>query len=97
MIGQRIVPDSQRREVSAPGGEVLKDLDRWPVTVSYFPGEGSAPDFREDTGGEEMPVYAISSELFENGVSRKLLLDYGDFSLRGELTDITFLQSPDCD
>ena len=40
-----------------------------------------------------MPVYRISFELYENGVSRDLKLDYGDFALRGELKTLD-VQTP---
>lgn len=82
---------------SGPGNDVLGDLVRWPVTVSYFPGEGSQPDNDDTAGGEEVPVYSISSDLFENGVSANVILDYGDFALRGELTDISFPDVPECE
>ena len=52
---------------------VLAGLARWPVTISYFEvGKDSAT-----------PAYAISFELYENGVSRSLVVDYGEFALRG--------------
>ena len=35
-----------------------------------------------------MPVYRISFELYENGVSRDLKLDYGDFALKGDLKSL---------
>ena len=51
----------------------MKSLMRWPVTVSYYDRDAKAKD------GEQTPVYAMSFELFENGVSRALVLDYNDF------------------
>ena len=54
----------------------LHDIPRWPVTVSYF-----------EAGKENAkPSYVLSFDLYENGVSRNLKLDYGDFVLKGELT-----------
>ncbi len=50
------------------------------MTVSYFDKQG--------TGGEQIPVYAISFELYENGISRNLLLDYNDFALKGDMTSL---------
>lgn len=57
----------------------MKSLTRWPVTVSYYD-SSAKPD-----EGEQMPVYAMSFQLFENGVSRKLVLDYNDFVIAGAL------------
>ena len=51
----------------------MKSLTRWPVTVSYYDRDA------KPTEGEQTPVYAMSFELFENGVSRALVLDYNDF------------------
>ena len=34
---------------------------------------------RRSKDGEQTPVYAMSFELYENGVSRALVLDYNDF------------------
>jgi hypothetical protein len=35
--------------------------------------------------GEQTPVYAMSFELYENGVSRALVLDYNDFVISGAM------------
>ena len=56
-------------------------MPRWPVTISYFdPG-------KKDEG----PSYTLAFELYENGVSRALQFDYGDFSLGGEMTSLDLL------
>jgi hypothetical protein len=57
--------------------EALKGLRRWPVVISYF----------ED--GKDAPDYILSSDLYENGISRALKLDYGDFVLAGALDQLT--------
>lgn len=57
----------------------MKTLTRWPVTVSYY-------DHNAKTdSGEQTPIYAMSFELFEDGVSRALVLDYNDFVISGTL------------
>lgn len=67
--------------------ESLKKLRRWPVKISYF-----------DVGKrDETPSYMLSFDLYENGVSRALKLDYGDFVLAGEMTELTLLPAPKCD
>jgi hypothetical protein len=67
---------------------VLAGLKRWPVTVSYFD--------RASRAGEQTPVYAISFEIYENGVSRALLLDYNEFSIAGEMTTLEMRRSKPC-
>jgi hypothetical protein len=59
------------------------------VSIAYFePGSE-----RKDA----LPVYEISFLMFDNGVSRKLRIDYGDFALQGELTQIAFHEPSKCD
>ncbi|QGM45415.1 cell envelope integrity EipB family protein [Methylocystis heyeri] len=67
--------------------ETLKSLRRWPVSISYF-----------ETGQkDQQPAYVLSFDLYENGVSRALKLDYGDFVLAGEMTELTLLPVPKCE
>jgi hypothetical protein len=76
-------PISGDRIVATPdpsiANEAMKPLTRWPVTVSYYDRDAKAKD------GEQTPVYAMAFELFENGVSRALVLDYNDFVISGAL------------
>ena len=80
VIGQPISGD---RTVAAPDpsitADTMKSLTRWPVTVSYYDRDAKAD------AGEQTPVYAMSFELFENGVSRALVLDYNDFVIAGAM------------
>ncbi|MFC0243405.1 cell envelope integrity EipB family protein [Rhodopseudomonas telluris] len=80
VIGQPIPGDRAGATPDpATSDESMKSLTRWPVTVSYY--DRSA---KSDTG-EQTPVYAMSFELYENGVSRSLVLDYNDFVLAGAM------------
>jgi hypothetical protein len=80
VIGQPIPGD---RSIASPdpstANDQMKVLTRWPVTVSYYDRDARARD------GEQTPVYAMSFELYENGVSRALVLDYNDFVISGAL------------
>lgn len=58
----------------------LKSMTRWPVTVSYYDRAAKS------STGEQTPVYAMSFELYENGVSRALSLDYNDFIIAGVMS-----------
>ena len=62
-------------------------LWHWPVTVSYFDGEGD---------GEQTPIYVMSFVLYENGVSRHLKIDYGDFAIVWRLSDLDMIPAKDC-
>lgn len=69
--------------------EALDGLQSWPISLSYFDRAKS----REDA----VPSYELAFVFFENGVSRRLSIDYGEFSIRGELKELTFLESSKCD
>ena len=53
------------------------------MTISYFEQERG-----QKKHGEQTPVYAIGFELYENGISRALSLDYNDFIVTGKLTSL---------
>ena len=58
--------------------ESLNAVRRWPITISYF----------EQGKNDSQPNYIMSFELYENGVSRALKLDYGSFTLAGQLVEL---------
>ena len=91
VIGQPIPGD---RTIAAPdpstANDAMKSATRWPVTVSYYDRDTKARD------GEQSPVYAMSFELFENGVSRALVLDYNDFVISGALGKFDVKDSKPC-
>ena len=64
----------------------LSETSSWPVRMSYFD-----PSVREGT-----PDYEVGFRLFDNGVAAGLMMDYGDFVMRGDLVDLTFFNADDC-
>jgi hypothetical protein len=86
VIGRKIEPGNVDGLEEAAKQEGLTKLARWPVTMSYF-----KPGRRDDT-----PIYTLGFDLYENGVSRALRLDYGDFSLKGEMTRLELLPGKGC-
>lgn len=81
VIGQPIAAGAAPQTADPAAAEAaLKTLRRWPVTVSYYD-RGAKPD-----SGEQTPVYVMSFQLYENGVSRQLALDYNDFVLSGTMS-----------
>ena len=91
VIGAAIPGD---RTIAAPDpsttSDAMKPLTRWPVTVSYYDRDAKAKD------GEQTPVYAMSFELYENGVSRALVLDYNDFVISGALAKFDAKETKAC-
>jgi hypothetical protein len=59
----------------------------WPVEIAYF---DEADE--EEQGGEELPAYRISFKLHENGLTRDLVMDYGDFSMTGQLVNLSLFE-----
>jgi hypothetical protein len=88
-IGRMQGPGGNRKLPVVKNAERLDELRGWPVSIAYFePGAGEQ---------DAVPVYELSFLMFENGVSRKLFIDYGEFALQGELTSITFHEPSKCD
>ena len=90
LIGPGLPPGSDKSVIAVKNAENLGSLASWPVTISYF--EGKTPA----NADEGMPSYELSFRLYANGVSRKLLIDYGNFAINGELSRIDFFEPAKC-
>lgn len=86
-IGQRDEPGQKGDWRRIKNDEVLEKLPSWPVTISYFD---------QNAKGDITPAYELSFRLYANGVSRDLVIDYGDFVLHGTLQSLEFLTVPPC-
>ncbi len=86
-IGNPIPAGAQETDAPEPIYEVLKGLRSWPISISYFDAEAS---------GDSVPSYQLSFVLFENGVSRKLRIDYGTFALTGTLSSLEVYEPGPC-
>ena len=64
----------------------LKGVRRWPVVVSYF----------NEASKDTAPEYTLSFQLYENGVSGSLKLDYGSFALNARLRKLEILPTSAC-
>ncbi|HKN29070.1 MAG TPA: cell envelope integrity EipB family protein [Roseiarcus sp.] len=79
------------KEASKPSDDAqtaaeLKGVRRWPVVVSYF----------DEASKDSSPEYTLSFDLYENGVSGTLKLDYGTFALRARLRKLEILPTSAC-
>lgn len=83
VIGKRIETRPTEKPLQTPDFEKLA---RWPVTMTYF----------KVNSAEATPAYTISFELYENGVTGAVKLDYGGFALRGTLTRLDLLPAGAC-
>ncbi len=93
VIGPVIEPDARKLDDATAKDAMLSKMRRWPVTISYFDKGKSSGD---KAGGEQTPVYSIRFELFENGISRALSLDYNDFVVAGEMTSLEVRPAKPC-
>ncbi|MBZ9727750.1 DUF1849 family protein [Mesorhizobium sp. B2-3-14] len=81
--------EADKADPEAPALAKLATDKYWPVDIAYF--DDSAQN------GEEVPEYRISFKLHENGITRDLVMDYGDFSMTGKLVNLSlFDQTKPC-
>jgi len=90
VIGRKIGPDERQHDDAAANDVKLTGVARWPVTISYFDKTKKAEN------SEQTPAYAIGFELYENGISRALVLDYNDFVVAGKLSSLEIKQPKPC-
>ena len=90
VIGRKLTADDRKHDDAAAAEPKLAEVPRWPITISYF--EKS----KTQKSTEQTPVYAISFELYENGISRALSLDYNDFVVAGKLSSLEVKQPKPC-
>lgn len=64
----------------------LLERPGWRIRLAFFPVDVKA----------EEPDYELGMDLLDNGVSRDMVIDYGDYSIRATLDDIEALGKPAC-
>lgn len=80
-IGGKVTPDPQD-----PIKAAILQHPGWRVRLAFFPADVN----------EEKPDYELGMLLLENGVSRDMLIDYGDYTIKAKLDDIEPLPKPTC-
>jgi hypothetical protein len=93
VIGRKIEAGEKKPEDAAAAANSLAGLARWPVTISYF---DKSKKKTEDDAGDQTPIYAIGFEMYENGISRALKLDYGDFVVDGTMSSLEVKSAKPC-
>jgi len=76
-----------KKDKDNPQAAPLQSLSSWPVTIGYY----SAEDDNSET-----PLYQINFDMYENGVSNSLVMDYGSFALSGKLAHLELLKAETC-
>jgi hypothetical protein len=88
VIGAKAPSTTLKALPKVPNAEKLDNVPAWPVSISYFEPGSDAKD--------AVPSYELSFLMYDNGVSRRLFMDYGDYAMRGELKEITFIDETPC-
>ncbi len=84
IIGKQSKTSSDDQEFQA--AKSISTEKFWPVSIAYFD--------QSEESGEELPDYRIDFKLHENGITRDLVMDYGDFSMKGKLVDLAVFEQP---
>lgn len=88
-LGNKRAPGNVEGLEEVASAKPLLKVPAWPVSISYYEPETSRQD--------AVPTYELSFLYYANGVSRRLLIDYGSFAVRGTLKEIFFLDAGKCD
>ena len=88
VIGKKVEPGASKKLADFKESARLAALQSWPMGISYF----ELGKEKQDTP----PAYELSFRYFENGVTADLKIDYGEFAIKGELKDLTFLDASKC-
>jgi hypothetical protein len=81
VIGPRVEPDTEVAKKSP-----LLQHPGWRMRLAFFPADQK----------QEQPDYELGMLLLDNGVSRDMLIDYGDYAIRATLDTIEPLPKPNC-
>lgn len=88
LIGKPVAATYNRSLPRVGQAAKLDGLPAWPVALSYYEHGAETKD--------AVPTYEMSFLFFQNGVSRRLLIDNGEYAMKGELTDLVMLEPSPC-
>lgn len=87
-IGRAFKPGGGPTITLSSGSTALAKVRSWPISVSYFkPGASRA---------DALPLYEMSYRFHDNGVTSSLRIDHGDFAIKGELKQLSYLDAGKC-
>jgi hypothetical protein len=88
-LGNKRAPGNLEGLEEVESAKPLLTVPSWPISISYYEPETQRQD--------AVPTYELSFLYYANGVSRRLMIDYGSFAVRGVLKEITFLDPGKCE
>lgn len=86
-IGKKVNAGEAKKDKDNAQAAPLQSLSSWPVAIGYY-------STTEDNA--ETPLYQINFDMYENGVSTSLVMDYGSFALSGKLAHLELLKAESC-
>ncbi len=87
-IGKQVAASFNRTLPRVGHADKLDTTPAWPVMLSYYE-QGTE---RKDA----LPVYEMGFVFFANGISRRLLIDNGEYSMKGELSELQLIDPTPC-
>jgi hypothetical protein len=82
-IGPRHKPAKQLTGLKTGDAATLSGITAWPVAISFYD-----PDDGKHVEGT--PSYQMQFEMFANGVSGDMTIDYGDYALKADLAKLEY-------
>ena len=89
VIGPKIEPKVDAKNASDPKDPLNSPILQkpgWRMRLAFFPADPK----------EEKPDYELGMLLLDNGVSRDMVIDYGDYTIKAKLDTIEPLPKPHC-
>lgn len=88
-IGRQVSPGAAKTTLAGlKDGDKLDRVPSWPVSIGYFkPSQGHS---------DGLPLYEMSYRFHENGVTSSLRIDHGEFAIRGDLKELSYLEAGKC-
>ena len=87
-IGKQIATSFNRTLPRVGQADKLDGMPAWPIMLSYFE-QGSE-------NKDALPVYEMGFLFYANGVSRRLVIDNGEYTMKGELSELRMLDPTPC-
>ncbi len=87
-VGKPLAAGFNRSLPRARQVDRLDNMPVWPVLLSYY-----------EQGGEKqdaLPVYEMGYAFYANGVSRRLMIDNGEYTMLGEISELEMLEPIPC-
>lgn len=85
VVGKKEMPKAGDPDADKAGSFAKQAF--WPVSIAYY---------NDTNDGDALPVYRMAFKLYENGVTRDLTMDYGEFVLTGKLAKLEMFKPQEC-